>query len=445
MVFNMYDERIPSTDRFGACLSEILDAVRRECDPAALVAAKVRELKSLSNSARGRICVLAVGKASVTMFDAAMQAAGTDVCRAVILHGERTAASRWAGDYRVSEYVCDHPLPSPRNITAARAVLKFIAGLNETDALLVLLSGGASAYLALPADGVSLQDLSEITAALQSHGASITELNTVRKHMEALKGGNLAAASKAGKIIVLVLSDVVGDKLDVIGSGPLHPDETTYADALAVLQAKGLLDAVPALTRRLRGGAAGNVPETPKPGHPCFTRVEHMVIGNNDLAVNAAAAAAQRHGFMIASMETGIESESPALGKRIGQLAIGPAVREDTAIIFGGEPTVSLGAAKGLGGPSQEVALTAAIVAAGHEAWALLAYSTDGRDGPTDAAGAIVNGHSIARMRVMGIDVERAVREHDSHAALAAAGCLLTTGPTGTNLNHVYVLLRAGA
>lgn len=340
----------------------------------------------------------------------------------------------------VSLYPCDHPYPTPRNVVAAEAIREFVTGVGPEETLIVLLSGGGSAYTSLPEDGISITELAEATRLLQLAGATIGELNTVRKHVEQLKGGRLAALC-AGRVEAYILSDVMGDPLDVIASGPTAPDPSTFGQALGVLQSKGLSSRLPGVAARLQRGARAEVPETPKPGDGCFWRVDNRVIASNRIVVEAVRDALIGRGFHLAGIEHGVEGDAAEVGRTLASRLADPRMPpRPWCWVCGGETTVAVGDATGSGGPSQELALAAAYVLAEHPGGALLALSTDGRDGPTDAAGAIVDAYTWGAISRSGIDPALALRSHDSHGALDAAGALLRVPPTGTNLNHVAVL-----
>jgi hydroxypyruvate reductase len=329
-----------------------------------------------------------------------------------------------------------------RNVEAAREAANLVAqaaGLT----LIALISGGASAHLTLPAAGLTVEHLAAMTRLLQRAGATIADLNCVRKHCEALKGGRLVRLSKAERLAAFILSDVIGDRLDVIGSGPTVPDPTTYARALDVLAKFGLVDAVPEIAAHLRRGAAGQIDETPKPGDPAFSRVTNTIIASNRLVVDAVAAAAGGLGFRIAALEHEVEGEAAELGAGLVRKALS-LTELPACIILGGETTVTVGNKPGMGGPSQELALSAAIELSRAGQMlnaAVLTFSTDGRDGPTDAAGAFVDSDFVRRAHARGIDPSAALDAHNSYAVLDAMQALIRTPPTGTNLNHVAALL----
>jgi hydroxypyruvate reductase len=327
-------------------------------------------------------------------------------------------------------------------------VAAFAGAWGARGRIIVVLSGGGSAHLTLPSGNLTLDDLRGVNDALQRAGAPITALNAVRKHTERLKGGRLALPASSVPTTVYALSDVVGDRLDTIASGPFAPDATTFGDAIGVLERYGVKDACARILAHLEAGGRGEIAETPKPGDPALARVEHVVIGNNRAVIDAAGEAIGACGFRVAAMQEGVEGESASVGRELARQAIRAARAGDAAcVIFGGEPTVRVGSATGRGGPSQELALAAAIeLAASSEQGlaqrvAIVSLSTDGIDGPTDFAGAIVTAQTAARIA----DPAAALAAHASTDALDRAGALLRTGPTGTNVNHVAAALVYGA
>lgn len=434
-------------DAHDALVRGVFDEVRRAADPAeALAAHWPADLRE----GRG-VYVLAVGKASWAMARRALALLEGAPAGVLILTTPEDASRPPPMVPGVEVRACDHPLPTVRNTRAAHAAAEFVARVPDGATLLVLLSGGGSAYLALPAAGVLLEDLSGVTGLLQRRGATIGDLNAVRKHLEVLKGGRLAARTRAARVEVLVLSDVMGDPLDVISSGPCAPDPTTYADALDALARAGVTPGdAPRVFNHLRLGAAGGLDETPKPGAACFERVRHTVIGGNALVVERAANALAAMGHAPSSVMTRVEGE--AATRAAAFVAQGAALwrargtpGEMVTLLLGGETTVNVGAAGGTGGPSQEFALAGAIaLKAEGVAGTLMTYSTDGRDGPTDAAGGVVHGGTVEAMAEVGVDAARALASHDSHAALGAVGALIRTGAAGTNLNHVALLVVGG-
>ncbi|MFA6045833.1 MAG: DUF4147 domain-containing protein, partial [Phycisphaerales bacterium] len=310
--------------------------------------------------------------------------------------------------------------------------------------LIACLSGGGSAYLTLPHNDVSLDDLVSLTKALQHAGADIRELNCVRKHAEQLKGGRLGSMC-AGPVRAYVLSDVLGDPLDVIASGPFHPDPSAYAEALEVLARRSAQGVAPAITELFQRGAAGREPETPKTwdelGGP--HRITHTIIANNDSAVEAACEALVSAGITVVQTRRRVEGNASDVAITLAHdMCRAPSTGEHQAWIVGGEWVVDSRASTGVGGPSQELALAWAAHSAGFSDSYLMAFSTDGIDGPTNAAGAVVSGDTALQLAQAGVHAEAALANHDSHSALDKVNALIRTGPTGTNINHIAVGLK---
>ncbi len=343
---------------------------------------------------------------------------------------------------RFTLYPAAHPLPDERNLKAARAIAEVAALASKGDTLIALFSGGGSAHLTLPAEGLTLDDLRRITEALLRSGAPIQALNAVRKHCERLKGGKLAQLAHPARVWAFILSDVIGDQLNTIASGPTASDPTTFADALAVLDRYGVRDEVPAVTRHLEAGARGQRGETLKPHDPAFAVVSNMLIGSNRRALNATRGALKAMGLPVVGYEFNVEGEARIVGLNLGMVAHSLIDRPDRPCcwLIGGETTVTVHG-KGSGGRNQEIALAAAIAIAGLPGIAIAAFSTDGIDGPTDAAGAIVTGETCARAEQMGLDPVRYLAENDSYSFFKQVGGLIQTGPTGTNVNDIAVMI----
>jgi hydroxypyruvate reductase len=347
--------------------------------------------------------------------------------------------------------VAGHPVPDERGEEAARAVEALAQGLGESDLLLLLLSGGASALLPAPCPGISLADKARTTSLLLRAGASIHELNAVRKHLSRLKGGGLARAAAPARVVALVLSDVVGDDLSTIGSGPVAPDPTTYADALAVLSERGLLAEVPPPVRaRLEAGQRGEAPETPKPGDPLLRRVATRIVGSNRLTVEAAAREARRQGLRSLVLTTRLEGEAREAARILVAILrecveAGRPARPPVCLLAGGETTVTV-RGNGQGGRNQELAVAAVEPLGGFPVPAVLAsLATDGIDGASDAAGGVVDGETQKKAREMGLaPPAHFLAENDSRNFLGPLGGLIRTGPTGTNVVDLTVLLAGG-
>jgi glycerate 2-kinase len=394
---------------------------------------------------RGRLLVLAAGKAAPAMAAAAEAVLGPRLTGGV-------AVGRAAGPplRRVRLLLAGHPLPDARGVEAAAAVETLVGGLTEDDIVLVLLSGGASALLPAPVEGVSLADKAAVTSQLMRSGAGISELNTVRKHLSRLKGGGLARAASPARVVALALSDVVGDDLSTIASGPTVPDPTTYADALRVLAERGVRDGIPAAAlRHLEAGARGEVPETPKPGDRAFRRVRTRIIGSNRISVAAAAREARRQGLRPVVLTTSLEGEAREVARAL--LAIlrecvdsGHPAEPPLCLLAGGETTVTV-RGEGRGGRNQEIAVVAAAALSSFPVEAVVAtLATDGIDGASDAAGGVADRTSVARAAALGLAPPAAfLAASDSTGFLAPLGDLIVTGPTGTNVVDLAVLLAA--
>jgi glycerate 2-kinase len=413
---------------------------------AALAAADVRPLvlRSLREFERapGRLLVVGAGKASGAMANAVEEAVGDRVSAGVVAVKD----GHLAKTSRVRLVEAGHPVPDERGAAAAREILALANEAGPQDLVLVLISGGGSALTPAPAPPLTLGDKQTVTRLLLSAGAAITELNTVRKHLSLIKGGQLARAAAPARVHALLLSDVIGDPLDVIASGPTAPDDSTFADALSVLDRFEVRARTPApVIERLQRGARGEIPETPKPDDPLFARVSNVVIGNNALVVDAASHRAADLGFTPHVLTRALEGEARlvardwvALARRI-KATEGP-VSPPACVIAGGETTVTV-RGHGRGGRCQEFALAAALELDGAPDMVVLAAGTDGTDGPTGAAGAIADGGTATRARAQGIDLRARLDDNDSHAVFSRLGNLINTGPTNTNLLDLYLLL----
>ncbi len=392
-----------------------------------------------------RIIIIAVGKAAVPMAQASIDRMGDARLTGIVVTKAGHAAHHTLPEtLRIVE--AGHPVPDAAGLAAAEAVTDMLSTTTARDRVLLLLSGGASALLPSPVDGVSLANLQAVTESLLRAGAPIGELNTVRKHLSRLSGGQLARLAQPAPVIALILSDVVGDPLDVIASGPTAPDPTTYAAAQDILVRYGLRKQMPpAVLAYLAAGIAGRVAETPKPGDPAFVQVSNVIVGSNRLAGQAAVTEAQRLGYNTLLLTTFMEGEAREVAKVTAALAKGirahgDPVQPPACLVWGGETTVTV-RGQGKGGRNQELALAAALALDGLPDVALLALATDGTDGPTDAAGAIVDGHTAELARAAGWDPAATLADNNAYSLLDAVGALLRTGPTGTNVNDIVVVL----
>ena len=426
-----------------------LTEAARECLLAAIRAANPRELTANAlrgwgaGGARGGVQVIAVGKAAPEMVRGATDALG-DLVRGGVMIAPELSVPLPQG---MIAFAGGHPMPNAEGALGARAIERLARDAGRESRLLALISGGASALMTLPAGEIPLAAMVETSRSLMAAGADIRELNGVRKHLDRLKGGLLAKAAGGAAMRALVLSDVIGDPLDVIASGPLVPDPTTYDDAIAALYRRGVWETLPgSVTEHLLAGARGERPETPKVGDPCFANVEIEVIGNNALAVRGAAEEARRRGFDVEVVAAPIAGEARDAGGAFALHALEARARSSAGrpacIVGGGETTVTV-TGSGLGGRNLEFAAAAALAVEGVRGIAIGSIGTDGRDGPTDAAGAIVDGETAIRARAAHADIAAGLRENDTLRALDAAGAVMRTGATGTNVMDVQIAVIA--
>ncbi len=338
-----------------------------------------------------------------------------------------------------------HPIPDAGSLKAAAAVSSLLSKATAHDLVLGLISGGGSALLTSPAADLTLDDLQKLTDALLGSGASITEINTLRKHLESLKGGGMAQMAAPAPLACLILSDVIGDPLDMIASGPSVPDPTTYAQAHQILERYQLTTQVPPrILERLDLGQRVQIPETPKPGDALFERVSNQVIGSNFQAAQAALSQAQAEGFHTLLLTTSLQGEASQAGRCLASIlrqvrASGQPLPSPCCLIAGGETTVSL-KGDGLGGRNQELALGAVADLAGLEAVFLISLASDGDDGPTDAAGAVSSGETLRRAQALGLDPTSYLARNDAYHFFQPLGDLIRSGPTQTNVNDLVFL-----
>jgi len=392
-----------------------------------------------------RIFVVGMGKASSRMAASLERILGERIHAGLVV----TADGYKVPTSRVKVVEAFHPVPDQRGIAAAQRIAKLADGAREGDLVIILISGGGSALLTLPSSGLVLDDLVATNELLLRSGAKIQEINTVRKHLSQLKGGQLAARAFPAKVVSLIVSDVGGDSLDVIASGPTVGDPTTYTDAARILRHYGLWDRVPQSIRdHVEAGTRGEIPETPKPGDALFARVTTNIIGSGSIAAAAALNEAKNLGYHTLLLTTTLQGEAREVGNVFAAIA-----REEmrnsqplplpALIVAAGETTVTV-SGFGKGGRNQELALSAALGIEGLPGAMIASVGTDGRDGPTDAAGAIIDGGTIPRLRKLGIDPEELLAANDSNHALASSGDLIITGPTGTNVADLCVVACRG-
>jgi glycerate 2-kinase len=397
-------------------------------------AAVERHLSTLKLKQYRRVFVVGAGKAGASMAKAAERVLGARIAAGLVnVKDGHTRKLR-----RIELNECGHPVPDERGVDGARRIAALAEEAGDLDLVICLISGGASALLPAPVPPITLEEKQAVTRLLLASGASIHEINAVRKHISAIKGGQLARLAWPARVESLLLSDVIGDDLDVIGSGPTAPDASTFAGAIAILDKYGIFQRVPVSVRdRLVGGG----PETPKRGDRLFNNVRNTVVGSNRLALDAADAKAKDLGYRTLVLASEIEGETRDVARMHAAIAreivrAGRPARPPACIITGGETTVTL-KGEGLGGRNQEFVLAAAIDIAGLNKVVVFSAGTDGTDGPTDAAGAIADGGTLRRNP----DARRFLDANDSYHYFEGLGDLVKTGPTNTNVMDVRLVL----
>lgn len=442
------------TDKPEAALrrdaAHVLAAAVAAVDPKAAVRRVVRRIgltlrigeHSYRLNRLRRIFVVGAGKADAPMAAALEEVLGNRITDGLlsVKYGHVVPLRR----IRLIE--AGHPLPDQSGQRAAERILEIAQEAREDDLVICLISGGGSALLPAPVNGVTLEDKIQVTDLLLRSGATIQEINTVRKHLSRIKGGQLARAAWPAQVVVLILSDVIGNPLDAIASGPAVPDPTTFEDALAILARYGLDEQIaPSARDYLRRGASGSEPETPKPDDSVFERVRTVVIGSNEHAVRAAAAAARGRGYRPLLLTPFLEGEAREAARVLVSVArgvqeAGMPASPPACVVAGGETTVTV-RGPGKGGRCQEFALSAAMAIERRPSTLVAAFGTDGTDGPTDAAGAVADGTTIERAAATGLNPVRAMEANDSYPFFSAIGDLIVTGPTNTNVNDIYIAL----
>lgn len=478
-------QRYPQGDRVLRILQEALQAVNPATAVQHHLQRKRAELVLFISDAAGyrtidlrqmrRVRLVALGKAAVPMAFAAAEILGPYLTDGIVItkHGYLDQISEQyfvSGRNRPDQLLTNesrlilieagHPLPDQRSIQAAQKVQAFLKNSKADDLVLVFISGGGSALLVSPAPGISLADIQLMSTALLACGANIHQINAVRKHIDGFKGGGLARLAAPAQIVSLILSDVVGDPLDVIASGPTVPDSSTFRQALQSLECLESLSeqasspevySIPdGILRHLQLGQAGVLAETPKADDPLFDNVTNILIGSNYLAAQAALEKAGKEGFNCLLLTTYLQGEARQAGIILSSLLRQVNITEQpiprpACIIAGGETTVTLNlmaqnGTASLGGRNQELALGSVSTLEGLTDVLLVALATDGGDGPTDAAGAVASGETMERARKLGLDARQYLQRNDSYHFFAALDDLLKPGPTHTNVNDLILL-----
>lgn len=389
-----------------------------------------------------RIFVVGGGKATAPMARAMEDILGDRISKGVIV-----VKYGFTDKLSYTEIIeADHPLPDRNGVSGTKKILELIEGAEEGDLVFSLISGGGSALLPQPAGDILLAEKQAMTQKLLKCGASIDEINCIRKHISSTKGGQMARAAFPATTINLMLSDVVGDKMDVIASGPFVPDMSSYRDAWAIIEKYRLDDIPQSIMHHLRDGLEGNLKDTPKEGDPVFDKVYNIIIGSNILALEAAEKEARKLGYKTSILSSMIEGETgvvagvhTAIAREI--IKTGRPLSPPCCIISGGETTVTI-RGKGMGGRNQEFCLASAIdISDMPERVVMLSGGTDGNDGPTDAAGGVVDPLSVKRGLAEGIKAAEYLANNDSYNFLKQTGDLLITGPTNTNVMDVRIML----
>jgi glycerate-2-kinase len=389
------------------------------------------------------IIVIGGGKASGPMTQALEKLLGDRITHGIVNTLTETSVNYPTKKVHLNE--AGHPIPTENGMSGARKMLELAENSCKDDLIICLISGGGSAMMALPKEGITLNDKRIVTQLLLRSGATINELNAVRKHLSDFKGGWLAKRAQPATLISLILSDVVGDPLDTISSGPTAPDQTTYQDVVDIFDKYKLSEKIPGSIKKiLEMGLDGKIPETPKSDDSVFDNVHNIVLGNNRLACLAAKKKLTELGFNTLLLTSHMEGEAKDIGIFLGAIAkeifsSNNPISRPAAVIVGGETTVTV-KGKGLGGRNQEIVLSAASKIAKMEGVAIASIGTDGIDGPTDAAGAIVDGKSILRAQKSGLNNKKMLNDNDSYNFFSKIGDLIITGPTGSNVNDIAVV-----
>ncbi len=398
--------------------------------------------ESIDLSVFDRISVIGAGKASAAMARAMEEILGGRLSSGLVITKYSHALP--LDKARVIE--AGHPVPDEAGFHGARQIVQILEKTDGKDLVFFLISGGGSALLPYPYDGLTLKDKQDVTRVLLEVGASIHEINALRKHLSRVKGGRLAKFAYPAALISLVLSDVIGDDLDSIASGPTVPDHSTFDDCLSILDKYRIVERIPSAAREIfKKGARGEIEETPKPGDPVFERTQNLIIGSSIQAVKASEKKAAELGYNTLILSTFIEGETrdvarvhAAVAREI--LSSGNPLNRPACVLSGGETTVTV-RGKGKGGRNQEFVLAAAVEIAGLGNIVVLSAGTDGTDGPTDAAGAIADGSTISRARKVGLNSAHYLRDNDSYNFFAALNDLIITGPTRTNVMDLRIVL----
>jgi hydroxypyruvate reductase/glycerate 2-kinase len=423
-------------------LKDIFRASLEAVDPYGSVRDFAKDIKRVSSEGSyRRLVVLGFGKAACPMAKAIEEL--FEVERGLVI----TKYGHCRGRYRpkkIEVREAAHPVPDKNGFEATQEIMALVKNLSEDTLVVCLISGGGSALLVSPLEGITLDEKRQTTELLLRAGTDIHEVNTVRKHISSVKGGRMAGLLHPARVISLMLSDVIGDNPDVIASGPTSPDPSTYEDALGVLKKYGLTRKVPqSVLKAFEKGVKGSVPETPKHGDKIFDNVENVIIGSNRKAMEAGRRRAGELGFRVETLSMELTGEAKDAGRWLAEEALKTRERnpgQRLVLLSGGETTVTV-RGSGRGGRNTELALSFAMAIEGVEKITLLSAGTDGTDGATDAAGAVVDGASVARGRKLGLEPQHCLADNDSYTFFKKTGDIFIIGPTGTNVMDLQMMI----
>ncbi len=391
------------------------------------------------------IRIIGFGKASAAMAQSCEEILGEALTDGLVItkHDHSLPTNR----IRILE--AGHPVPDAAGLQATAALLSYLQGTDPEDLIICLISGGGSALLEHLADGISFDDLQNVSKLLLGCGAEIQEMNAVRKHLSLVKGGQLARLLAGRRCISLVISDVIGDDLSTIASGPLIPDNSTFYDAWQVIEKYQLANQLPnGVRQRLENGMHGKIAENPSTGDPCFASIDHQILASNDQALAAAANAAENGGFIADIIWQNVSGEARNVARQLATLTrekLGKTTAQPRCLIFGGEPTVTL-RGSGKGGRNQELALAFALAMKDSPVpYLMLSCGTDGTDGPTDAAGAWVSPATLKNAKGQNLSASAYLDNNDAYHFFDQVGGLIRTGATGTNVMDIGLILLPGS
>ncbi len=432
---------------------DALEAALEAADPKKIIKSQVLVKNSLFVVGQSKfdltkfreVYVVGGGKASGKMAETIESILGSRITTGIVNVPYKSGPHK---THRIKLQEASHPIPDELGVEGVRNMLDIVSRAEEKDLIICLISGGGSSLMPMPRGNISLDDKKLVTEVLLKSGATINEINTVRKHISEFKGGWLAKKAYPATIVNLILSDVIGDPLDFIASGPTVPDSTTFGDAVEILKRYKLWIKIPSSIKIiLRKGQKALIPETPKKGDPAFRKVHNIIVGNNHSAALGASKSLLKAGFQSLLITSMLEGESRHVGTVLASIAkeieaSGNPLPKPCGVVAGGETTVTV-VGKGKGGRNQEIALSAASKISGMDGVVIASISTDGIDGPTDAAGALIDGSTLNRSKSKRLDVKAFLAKNDSYSLFSKLDDLIFTGLTGTNVNDISLIVVA--